>query len=333
MNDPPPKGAAMSEHKEKQGVAAIFGAIPDMPIDDEQQNIALDAAKWRKAMEGDADVIDKLIFDFGIWCARLETVKAEPMRSKLLDLFRALDHARREAEALASSCKEALEIYRADWRKACDENAAQHESNMEDLARLTETQDQLILALAQLAAEKQAHAETKAELELQRKCELEVWGMVHKEKQARETAEAENDKKRRELGECHLMISRNASKFQLANWYSTTSLPPRLKTIMQDRDTLQRRVEAMQPALKNLAWAHGGKWYFRSSLVDGSPELTDPLILNGIMVAFNDATGNEAGGTDSKGSYMGVCLTCGEDTSNLRCAKCEGLAAMEDGQP
>jgi len=58
---------------------------------------------------------------------------------------------------------------------------------------------------------------------------------------AKELEEAQTLNKflRDSIGECHLMISRNTSDFQLQKTWEPTSLPPRLKRLIVDRDELK----------------------------------------------------------------------------------------------
>jgi hypothetical protein len=155
----------MSEHKEKQGVAAVFGAIPDMPIDDEQQNIALDAAKWRKAMEGpDSPELKTILHEYAEWAVRCKEPDVwecssrarNHFKSEVLKRFRALDHARREAEQRVKELESPLPntvVYVANPTTAADwKHKAEKTQRCLDMAHKREAD-----LLTQLEAEKQAH--------------------------------------------------------------------------------------------------------------------------------------------------------------------------------
>ncbi len=67
-----------------------------------------------------------------------------------------------------------------------------------------------------------------------------------------EKAEALNVFFRDGVGECHVMISRNSSEYQIRKNWEPTELPPRLQRIMQDREALAaelgRAVDALRQA-------------------------------------------------------------------------------------
>lgn len=60
-----------------------------------------------------------------------------------------------------------------------------------------------------------------------------------------------DDSRVRQLGECHLMISRNTSEFQIDKEWEQTSLPPRLQAVMRRADKAEARLKAVLEALND----------------------------------------------------------------------------------
>jgi molybdopterin converting factor small subunit len=154
-------------------------------LSDKRSADALDAAKWRKAMEGGAGEIEKLARDYArayfAWCqaetgTKLEKeceIAAGVALSALTDVIRAIDHARREAEVVLNDT--VLFIMATLLPLISDAVIVGKTYGVPQVISVVRE------AEAQLAAEKQAHAETAeiakmnlTSLEMERKCHNEA---------------------------------------------------------------------------------------------------------------------------------------------------------------
>ena len=54
------------------------------------------------------------------------------------------------------------------------------------------------------------------------------------------------------IGECHVMISRNDSEYQVRREWDPSDLPPRLQAVMRDRDALRATLEQAREMEKEL---------------------------------------------------------------------------------
>lgn len=63
-----------------------------------------------------------------------------------------------------------------------------------------------------------------------------------------EKAEANADFLRKSIGECHMMISRKSSEYQIEKEWESTDLPPRLQKIMKENESLKKALEQSEAA-------------------------------------------------------------------------------------
>lgn len=114
-----------------------------------------------------------------------------------------------------------------------------------------------------------------------------------RESEARE--QALNEYFRDSVGECHVMISRNDSEFQIRSEWEPTDLPPRLQKVMQDNERLREELTECYRA-KDAQYDRAGaleaqiqgalKLLLDNGVGQNSPNLDDAIrqILQGFVV-------------------------------------------------